>query len=40
MGRPSLIQTRVLKSSAGLRVFVSGQVVPFSRGKLFVDENN
>lgn len=34
MGRPSRIETRVLKSAGQLDVFVSGQVVPFSRGVL------
>ncbi|HEY9843254.1 MAG TPA: PhzF family phenazine biosynthesis isomerase, partial [Candidatus Obscuribacterales bacterium] len=34
MGRPSRIQTRVVKTAGRLDVFVSGQVVAFSQGTL------
>ncbi|HEY9838854.1 MAG: PhzF family phenazine biosynthesis protein [Candidatus Sericytochromatia bacterium] len=34
MGRPSRISTRVVKSGGKQDVFVSGQVVPFSQGRL------
>lgn len=36
MSRPSRIETKVVKSGETLDVFVTGQVVPFSRGKLMV----